>query len=252
MPRGIGLSATLSEFLMRDFDELVRIQPSVFFYARYVDDIIIVTSASENKDVFLADIRNTLPTGLALNSSKFFISNAIPHTREKPRTPGKTVAEFEYLGYRFMVINPQRAEERRPIGIDIATSKVKKYKTRLSRAFHYFSQDRDWHLLIDRVKYLANNFSVYNPHIGKKKLAGIYHNYPFAESSCAGLKAIDLHLRLLTLNSKTRIGKRVSPLLDHTKKRLLLSHLFTRGHASRSFVHFSATRIGEIKKCWEN
>lgn len=42
LPRGIGLSATMSELYLEDFDDKIKRTNSVFYYARYVDDIIIL------------------------------------------------------------------------------------------------------------------------------------------------------------------------------------------------------------------
>lgn len=38
LPRGLGISAYLSELYMRDFDKTVKSFPDVIYYARYVDD----------------------------------------------------------------------------------------------------------------------------------------------------------------------------------------------------------------------
>ncbi len=49
LPRGVPLSATLSEYSMKRFDRFVSTLPEVYYYARYVDDIVIVTGAREDK-----------------------------------------------------------------------------------------------------------------------------------------------------------------------------------------------------------
>ncbi len=48
LPRGISASATLSEIMMNIFDSEVRHMDGVYFYARYVDDIIILTNCLNN------------------------------------------------------------------------------------------------------------------------------------------------------------------------------------------------------------
>jgi len=42
LPRGIGLSSYLAELYLRDFDQEIRGLEDVVFYARYVDDIVVV------------------------------------------------------------------------------------------------------------------------------------------------------------------------------------------------------------------
>ena len=42
VPRGIGISPYLTELYLRDVDEKIRSIPNVMYYARYVDDIIVI------------------------------------------------------------------------------------------------------------------------------------------------------------------------------------------------------------------
>ena len=45
LPRGIDISATLSELFMADLDSEIKKIDGIFFYARYVDDIIVIYNA---------------------------------------------------------------------------------------------------------------------------------------------------------------------------------------------------------------
>ena len=49
LPRGICISASLSEYYMKKFDEDVKKFSSIFYYARYVDDIIIFSTMEIKK-----------------------------------------------------------------------------------------------------------------------------------------------------------------------------------------------------------
>jgi len=42
VPRGIGISAYLSELYIRQFDDAVKAHDDLTFFARYVDDIVLV------------------------------------------------------------------------------------------------------------------------------------------------------------------------------------------------------------------
>ncbi len=44
VPRGVGISAYLSELYMRRFDESIRAHNALIYYARYVDDMVVVFS----------------------------------------------------------------------------------------------------------------------------------------------------------------------------------------------------------------
>lgn len=63
IPRGLNISSTLTEIYMREFDSAIRSLNGVYYYARYVDDIIIFAY----KDIINGSeraIQKALPTGL--------------------------------------------------------------------------------------------------------------------------------------------------------------------------------------------
>lgn len=255
----MAISSTLSELLMRDFDVCVQRASDTFFFARYVDDIIVVTSAREIASDFLAKMRSWLPPALNLNPTKMEIADTGGRVQKINSTVAPTLLRFEYLGYRFTVRNPLKSETKkinkdgvllRDVEIDIATKKIKKIKTRLVRSFLEFSKNGDWSLLKDRVAFLTQNFSVYNPKAGGKKIAGIFYSYPLAKEFSPGLKDLDSFLRNAALAKNGRLFANTSGLLSGQQRRDLLRYSFSRGHASKSFVHFSPQRIREIQSCW--
>ena len=69
VPRGLPISSCISELVMQDFDFKFNNDKNIFFYSRYVDDIILVSSGEEDKKRFLQYLRNSLPEGLTLNST---------------------------------------------------------------------------------------------------------------------------------------------------------------------------------------
>ncbi len=258
IPRGLAISSTLSEVLMHDFDARVQRASDTFFFARYVDDIIVVTSARETASDFLAKMRSWLPPGLDLNPTKMAIADTGGRLQKVDSTVSPALLRFDYLGYGFTVRNPLKSQTKslkagdltRDVEIDIATKKIKKIKTRLVRSFLEFSKTSNWPLLKDRVAYLTQNFSVYNPKAGGKKIAGIFYSYPLAKEFSPGLKDLDSFLRNAALAKNGRLFASTSALLSGQQRRALLRYSFSRGHASKSFVHFSPHRIREIQSCW--
>lgn len=67
LPRGIGLSATLSEIYLRDLDKMLTEHPDVIFCSRYVDDIFILTDRSKAQIVKNMLIMKTQELDLVLN-----------------------------------------------------------------------------------------------------------------------------------------------------------------------------------------
>jgi hypothetical protein len=123
-------------------------------------------------------------------------------------------------------------------------------ETRIVRSFLSYAKSNDWGLLRDRVAFLTQNFSVYNPKAGGKKIAGIYHSYPLVSEGAAGLKELDRFLRNAVLSKNGRVFPVTNAMLSAHQKRQLLTRSFAKGHSSRSFVHFSTTRISQIQSCW--
>lgn len=258
VPRGLSISAVLSEILMQDFDQKMRWASNTFYYSRYVDDIIIVSSAREDEESFLRELRSSLPPGLELNPDKKNIVEATARVAIDSSTIAPSLLQFDYLGYQFLVKNPTKQEAGRTkpvqlyrkVHVDIARKKIKRIKTRVVRSFLSYAKSNDWGLLRDRIAFLTQNFSVYNPKAGGKKIAGIYHSYPLISDDAAGLKELDRFLRNAVLSKKGRIFSITNTMISAHQKRQLLGYSFARGHKNRSFIHFSATRISQIQSCW--
>lgn len=257
VPRGLSLSAVLSDLMMEEFDQRTFSDHNVYFYARYVDDIVVMTSSKEHEKKFTRHIERTLPTGLTLNTAKKTIVTAQERVNTKKKPPQALVLSFDYLGYGFSVHEPKNhlkneGAHTRMVTVDIAASKVKKIKTRVARSFLAFERNSDWLLLLDRIKFLTQNFSVYNSKAGSKKLAGIYYSYPQVSDDAQSLKVLDKFLRNSILAKAGKISSKTSWLLTGPNKRELLAQSFVRGHKSKNFVYFPAHRISEIQKCWTN
>lgn len=261
IPRGLPLSATLSELLMQPFDRKVKNSPEVFFYARYVDDIIIITSRNEKKTAFKKWIAQQLPSGLKLNPTKQHVKTAEFRVEPyKPTALQKEILQFEYLGYSFSVKEPpkdsaisQPLKHFRSVTTDIATKKIKKLKTRISRSMLDFSKTGDFELLKLRIKFLTTNFRVKDPDTHQTRLAGIFYSYPFIQGvNSQGIQQLDKFLKNAILSKTGRIYAASSTGLTKPMKRQLLGHSFLNGHKNKPVVHFHPQTIKLIQECWEN
>jgi hypothetical protein len=108
LPRGVQLSATLSEFALQQFDREVSLLPEVYFHARYVDDIIIITGARENSKRFARMVSGLLPKNLTMNVQKSREIDLPIHSQST------LIGEFDYLGYSFSIHPPQRGAQAAP------------------------------------------------------------------------------------------------------------------------------------------
>jgi len=258
IPRGLSISAVLSELLMQNFDQKAHWSSDIFYYSRFVDDIIIISSTRENPTEFLNELYSWLPPGLELNHNKKTIVDITARVEKEDSNTAPNLLQFNYLGYHFSVKNPTKTQVgnikngdlHRKVQVDIARKKIKKIKTRISRSFLSYIKTNNWSLLRDRIAFLTQNFSVYNPKAGGKKIAGIYHSYPLVSKEAPGLKELDRFLRNAVLSKNGRIFSKTNSMLSAKQKRHLLSYSFVRGHSNRSFVYFSATKIAQIQSCW--
>ena len=253
LPRGLSLSATLSEIVMNSFDKDIKSIPGVYFYSRYVDDIIIITSGKEHSKQFIKKICSLLPHGLILNKKKEDICSVVDSAGYKPsqHPVPPLLFSFEYLGYAFNVYDVQKNCFRDVI-IDIAESKINKIKTRLTKAFIDYCRNKNFDLLEMRVKFLTSNFSVLDVNRGAYRLAGIYHNYHrITLENSKALDDLDEYLRRATLSSYGKVFNEFYCNTTTLQRRRILTFSFKCGFVKKIYIHFNRSQFREIRECWE-
>lgn len=259
LPRGIGLSAILSELVMKEFDGKMARMGGVYYYGRFVDDIIIITNKLEDEKNFVKNIKKDLPEGFVLNSNKQKIRSAIKDVSpfKAPKTTS-LVLSFDYLGYEFLVYEPQEDSKKRPgmhfrdVWLDIADSKVKKIKSRIVMALLAFVKDGNYLLLEARLKYLTCNFSVLDVDRDRKRLAGIYHNYWQVDAARSkALGSLDFFLRKAIISANGPVFDKFYLMSNDEQRRKLLSNSFVRGFNKKPYMYFPKERIVEIQECWK-
>jgi hypothetical protein len=130
LPRGMSISSTLSEIYMRKFDSWIKTSEGVFYYARFVDDIIIFSYSKEKLDLLRSNLNSQLKV-LDLNLE-------INEKKTPPIYDGcclTSTLPLEYLGYSFTKeIKKKKNELVSELVISIAKKKVNKIKTRIIKA----------------------------------------------------------------------------------------------------------------------
>jgi len=240
LPRGMNLSATLSEIYMRKFDNWIRTFKGIFYYARFVDDMIIFTNSSESVENLASEMNkklNEFTKGLVLNSDKTQTYRSALISENKP---------LEYLGYKF-VKNCQKIPN--PLKISIAEKKVKKIKTRIIRALLDYTENFDFVLLSNRMRFLTGNYSIRRRKDGRDLRAGLYYNYlevndltVFDELNLFYLKAI---------NSKNNsFGAKMSVYLTKEQIKSLSKFSFKHGFIKRVYYSLTFEETKKIISCW--
>jgi hypothetical protein len=245
LPRGVSSSGVLSEDYLLPIDRALANHDHIYFYSRYVDDIIVVSSV-ETKDLDLKSwLQDELqPRRLQLNDEK---------TQDFRIEGGSNMpsSHIDFLGYRY-TITP-RKNETNLVSIDIAPAKVSKLASRLCLSARAFLVDHDYELFEDRIQALSGNYRIPGEHKGHRPKVGIFYSYPAVSASYpgSGLSKLDTFLRALLLGRKTALSKGLAEALTSEQRRRLARYSFTAGHSTRQLATFNPQRVGKIVRCWK-
>lgn len=248
LPPGLAISAELSEFYMQDFDRHMREIFSTHYFARYVDDIVLIFPELEQTGSLKKQIEQILPNGLRLNFSKSKIYN---FGDLKTKTPA-VEHSFDYLGFKFNVFQTGKDKPfSRRVELDIAASKVKKNKTRIMKSLLQFLADGKFDDLRDRVRVLTCGYQFFDVRQQKKRSAGLQHTYSLIESDAPALAELDRFLSGMVLCRSGCVGGRLALSLTNRQKKELLKHSFVNGFADRVHFRFDANRLADLMECWK-
>lgn len=195
VPRGLGVSAYLSELYMREIDIEIRSLPDVIYYARYVDDIIIIFSPktkSQARD-YVAEIKKIINDGnLEINDNidgRKDKTNAIELFYDKSQNKNfNEFHELTFLGYKFNIAHYPKGYSTHPqtiIILNLSDERLSRYKRRIELSILAYNKDSKYNekrarkLLIDRFKFLCGNYSL--NHNKKSISAGIYYSNKMLE-----------------------------------------------------------------------
>lgn len=187
VPRGIGISAYLSELYMRDIDNEIKALEDVIYYARYVDDIIVIISpkTESKKRDYLNEIKKIVNENLL--ELKDGSDGGENKTKEIPLFEDKSkngshfeIDKFNYLGYRFNLRHfPKNSKTE--LTLEISDNKIKeKYTDRLEAivtAYNKDSKDNEKearNIMFARLKFLTGNFHLNNNKRNVK--SGVYYS----------------------------------------------------------------------------
>lgn len=173
VPRGISCSAFLSEIYMRDIDHSIKSIDGVYYYQRYVDDIILFATPK------VVGNGNSLYDSVAKIVNKYGLClHAIEETMKTAVIDNSEYFEFDYLGYHivknvngchFFVSQNKIDKICKEIG-----SAVSNFIYNISK--HHFLHQSPLRILLLRLKKLTGNYHL----TGNKQdvMTGIFFKYP--------------------------------------------------------------------------
>ena len=230
LPRGIGISAYLSELYMLDIDESIKSIPDVIYYARYVDDIVVVFSPILASDVtgYLKEIEN-------------LINNYDLHLNDKTKQINfynkKSGYEFNYLGYDIKYSS-------KTIKILIGKKKIDRYKSRIDSALSDYEKKEIYKgkssrkLLIKRIQFLTGNTKLSNSK--KTVMVGIYYS-----------NRLNCDAQILT-SLDSYLQYKIRSLHNSSLKKRLSKFSFVEGFDKKIFRNFTAKDLGHITSVWKD
>lgn len=234
LPRGLSISSVMSELYMKYFDLDIRRMDGVFYYARFVDDIIVFCSSKKAQENLWAKLPVMLEKmGLQLNESKSYKWNE-----------QQQVIKLTYLGYTFLPRNKKDVE------VTIAEKKVNVIKTRITKSFVRFAKDGEFDMLKNRIKFLSGNFTLYNPSTLLPVKVGIYFNYNMMTNKMV-LSDLDKYYQRLLHCRTGRLGSRLNARMTAAQRTELTKYSFVFGFNNHVNHFFTPEMLADITDCWQ-
>lgn len=266
IPRGIGFSAYLSELYLRGFDKKIKSLRDVIYYTRYVDDIIIIITPRNRKEIkskqsYINNIKNILLnyTRLKLNTSKTEVLNLTKENRERKISQSYSLT---YLGYNFKLTYSKKTETKSKktktsitkdkVQIFMSDDKFQRYKNKIDTSFSDYStnllkyaseKNSTERMLLKRLKFLTKNHRL----LRRKSnvFIGVYFTNEFLTEPYIDLMELDKHL-------KQQIS--ILPATTNGKLRAKLNLLsFEIGFRTKSIVRFNidSFKNGKMIQIWK-
>lgn len=234
IPRGVGISPYLAELYMRKIDNEIKSISDVFFYGRYVDDIIIffAPKTKYTNNLFLSEIKKIINNnGLQIKDGT--IPQEISKTNEIDLLNDKTTnQDINFLGYKFVIRNSKL------LNIKLSDNKIKKYHERIEKSINQYlisktNNELDARkLLIHRFSYLTKNTKLHKP---KKGLIGIYYSNSLIETDCKCLNDLDSKLNIIIDQNLPALNY---PNLNNRLKKFS----FKKGFSDKLFFNINSKR----------
>lgn len=252
LPRGLNISSSLSEIYMRNFDKAIQRFQDVYYYARFVDDIIIFLNNKESALNLYNNLNNIITNenlSLKINEIKTELIDGINFKILKKGYNKRPIDNnIEYLGYRFY-LNENDPKRENKLQISIADKKLKKIKSRIVNSYVDFSITNDFNLLKKRILFLTGNYGISKSNDGSILKAGIYFNYPHINNQSV-LDELNTFHKKIIYSKRGSLGIKLNVALSSGQRDILKKYCFKAGFNKKTFNSFTFVEMGQIIKCW--
>lgn len=257
VPRGIGVSAYLAELYMRSLDKLILSLDNVTYYARYVDDIVIIITPNHRNEIKTSEDYKSEIADKVLQRLFLELNPEKTHTIDLRNVKAPKEDNLIYLGYDFKFKFTSNEDEegkiiRLPMKTSMSPNKFERYKMKVELAFQdYLSskvkysgfENRINRLLLQRIKFLTNNFR-----LSRRKsnvLVGVYFSNEFLDNENDLERLDDI------LSSEIQKIEDTSPIKLIEK---LKSQSFKKGFKEKTFLkfHYEPFENRKFLSIWKN
>ncbi len=250
LPRGMSLSATLSEIKIRLFDREVRKNSNVYYYARYVDDIVVFYTGDK------AELEDFLKGALHKTANELSFNTTKNNSFSLGEGEADRSALIDYLGYK-IVIEPLNGSSliKRKVRVLISDKKIKKIKSRVRKSFSAYNRDRRFVLLVARLRFLSGNQFIIGDIERTKLKSGIYYNYPLI-NDFSQLQELDGFYKKMISSKKGPAAEALKHIRKYhgnpynSRVKSVESISFSFGFHNRIMNNFSSDVSKKIRRCW--
>lgn len=248
VPTGLPLGNCLADFYLSNLDrELVRTE-GVIFYARYVDDIIIVTFKTEQtKELYSEVVARLKKLNLEINGNKsgWWVTQEGKTVESSATTLAKEGDEFriDYLGYCY--------KGGRSIDVDMTDARKKKMESRIEKAYSTWAKSLNARkgsnrrmsadgLLVKRMEVLCGNYRLWGVKSNAK--AGIYFSNSVLNPDAESLVQLDAKHESLLAQHKPKMSLKLQNTLSGLS--------FVEGFRKRTYVNVARGSSRMIFSIW--
>lgn len=250
VPRGVGISSYLSELYMKDVDNQISKLQDVIFYARYVDDILIIISPSLPKkaiNIYFDEIKKIIDSDeLTLHTSGDkcnLLDLSVPNVNN-------TI--LSYLGY---AIHIKRQSNKTTAKFGLSDSKKEKVQNRITKCIEHFNSTNKYGVkqarneLLLLLRFLCSNTKLSGAKSRVK--TGIFYSNDLLDSEYfLEIYEIDnyLHSQQISLQSNLFPNIQLQQASESRIKNFLERNVnFAKGFLEKTFHVFSKNELKTIK-----
>ena len=229
VPRGVGISAYLSEIYMHEIDNNILNIPDLVYYARYVDDIVAIFIPEKFKENLETEYFKTLKDIIDISKLEVnFKKTKTYNIKNDLSQLNVDTNSIDFLGYK---IGSKQINNRFKIIVEMSDNKLNNYKNKIKLAFEHFISKKKhnrkvaFKLLFARIKYLTSNTKLKS---NKNKVSvGIYYSNPILSEDAESFNSLQNYLtNLININD-----------FDDNEKALLNNCNFKSGFKDKTFIH---------------